>query len=1261
MIKALFILFFIFLNLHATNYWFAEIPKNYTVKETPNGEFSDETNSHCYIKTSQCGYKNPANGTRVNVAYSSTWRSKCNTDKYQGISGITSYEHEENICSGCSPDSINCYHSCGTVINIDKTSWNCLEAIEICEIDIDPTARGLDGVPYCDGPEWDNFMATTRFGGTEKYKTTQCDCPSKRTGLMNFYVIPNPNYQPPSSSSQSSSSSSDSSSSSSDPKTPDDCLDEIASYVIPKTRELHDTITIDGSAEILHYSSILATKGINILAKGWTFESMCTLENSLLTCATESLHVTPTLLADESKEVTYNGSILHFNASSQLEYVKDIDSNIISYEFEYDAYDRVSSIKNFDELLEVGYENSTITLTSNHYNTYLELNEESELSSISYANGASYQFSYDNALLVSKKDPNLNESSYIFDINSKITSVVDTKGYEWKFANNKGETFTQSITTNPEGEVVNYLNQVNPDGSILSTVTLPSGESYTEAQENDGLNVTTTRKGVISTQIYEEDNTTDEKHLLSSEVTYPNGQHLTSSVDTTKNYTNKGVLKTETTTINVNGNESTSTYNYRRAQLTTLSAEGKKNVLRFNDENQTLKFIKPYAQAKTVFTYNDEGRLISTKTAKRETLYSYDVNGNINTITNANGVVTSFTYDARGRQTSITNADNTTTHFAYDANSNMLTLTTPSDSEFDFSYDALNRPNTATSPLSNVTAYTYDRARRLTNIEKPSGKSINYTYSNALLVSESSEDEEVSYTYNTNAQVISKNTEDSTISYTYNGDLVSSITYSKNLVAGISFSYNNDVQVDSLCYAGSCDALEYNADAELVHAGIYDINNSLVKNRVVKTVTSENSTRRYNYNAYGEMSTYSDDVVTLKLRRNTLGQITKKVTTLNDKKTVLKYSYDDRARLVEVKKGKKVLEAYTYDANSNRTNLNATYSIEDQLQNTDNATYTYNQDGYLHVKSTPTGTTTYTYGTWGELQHVTLEDNTSIEYEHNANHQRVVKRKDGEVVEKYLWLNLTTLLAVLDKNDNVVQRFNYVSERLPVSFTQNNTLYNMHYDQVGSLIAVSNEENEIVKEIVYDSFGNILNDTNATLALPFGFAGGLYDKHTKLTRFGYRDYDAKAGKWMAKDPIGFNGSKANLYQYVLNNPINLVDPYGLWDDPWMKAAMGQHSQPQFSSQGLWTGIQNVNTFSTVATVGFASDEKTLPFSIFFGSISLITDGLLCLKPEDPKNFPDVLDSYLTDELIPGNGFKSLFLKEFLKQGMKQYHQGVSNG
>lgn len=56
---------------------------------------------------------------------------------------------------------------------------------------------------------------------------------------------------------------------------------------------------------------------------------------------------------------------------------------------------------------------------------------------------------------------------------------------------------------------------------------------------------------------------------------------------------------------------------------------------------------------------------------------------------------------------------------------------------------------------------------------------------------------------------------------------------------------------------------------------------------------------------------------------------------------------------------------------------------------------------------------------------------------------------------------------------------------------------------------------------------------------------GLRDNDTGLVRFGYRDYDPDIGRWTAKDPILFAGGDTDLYGYCLNDPINLVDPYGL--------------------------------------------------------------------------------------------------------------------
>jgi RHS repeat-associated protein len=75
-------------------------------------------------------------------------------------------------------------------------------------------------------------------------------------------------------------------------------------------------------------------------------------------------------------------------------------------------------------------------------------------------------------------------------------------------------------------------------------------------------------------------------------------------------------------------------------------------------------------------------------------------------------------------------------------------------------------------------------------------------------------------------------------------------------------------------------------------------------------------------------------------------------------------------------------------------------------------------------------------------------------------------------------------------------------------------------------------------------------------------AGGLYDKDTALVRFGARDYDAEMGRWTAKDPIRFAAGDTNLYGYVLQDPVNAIDPLGLTGcDIDVALELAQDTQP----------------------------------------------------------------------------------------------------
>jgi hypothetical protein len=73
--------------------------------------------------------------------------------------------------------------------------------------------------------------------------------------------------------------------------------------------------------------------------------------------------------------------------------------------------------------------------------------------------------------------------------------------------------------------------------------------------------------------------------------------------------------------------------------------------------------------------------------------------------------------------------------------------------------------------------------------------------------------------------------------------------------------------------------------------------------------------------------------------------------------------------------------------------------------------------------------------------------------------------------------------------------------------------YRLVTDQVGSVRPVDDTASgAVVERIDWDELGNVLTDS-APETQPFGFAGGLRDNNSSLTRLAARDYDAVTGSW----------------------------------------------------------------------------------------------------------------------------------------------------
>ena len=347
------------------------------------------------------------------------------------------------------------------------------------------------------------------------------------------------------------------------------------------------------------------------------------------------------------------------------------------------------------------------------------------------------------------------------------------------------------------------------------------------------------------------------------------------------------------------------------------------------------------------------------------------------------------------------------------------------------------------------------------------------------------------------------------------------------------------------------------------------------------------------FNGHGEVASQAvavsgKAVSSWSLSRDNAGRIVHKAEAAGGPASSYDYVYDVNGRLLRVLKDAVQVEEYAYDENGTRVfemntlrgivNRSYQYSDEDHLLKAGEWTYQYDLDGFLTSKTNSTNTTNktqYFYSSRGELLTVILPEGKRIDYVCDPIGRRIAKKINNVVVERYLWQGLTRLLAVYDGGNILRQRFEYADDRMPVAMKMGGATYYLSYDQVGSLRLVADGSGNVVKRISYDSFGNILEDTNPSFAIPVGFAGGLHDRDTGLVKFGYRNYDPEVGRWTAKDPIGFAGGDTDLYGYVLNSPIGLIDSNGFAGIAFEAGGgigIGGYNDPKSISDNAATGL-----------------------------------------------------------------------------------------
>jgi RHS repeat-associated protein len=149
----------------------------------------------------------------------------------------------------------------------------------------------------------------------------------------------------------------------------------------------------------------------------------------------------------------------------------------------------------------------------------------------------------------------------------------------------------------------------------------------------------------------------------------------------------------------------------------------------------------------------------------------------------------------------------------------------------------------------------------------------------------------------------------------------------------------------------------------------------------------------------------------------------------------------------------------------------------------------------------------------------------------------------------YLWDPISdNIVREVDENGNVI--VDYTTEPgyhgAVISEHRDGQSYYPHHDGQGNTRALTDDQGNVTDTFAYTANGELTERTGTT-PTPFQCGGehGYYtDQTTGEIMVRRRDYDPPLGRWLSVDPSGFIDG-INLYQYVRNNPISLVDPSGL--------------------------------------------------------------------------------------------------------------------